>query len=274
MNSLAIDLGQLPTSYIVAEALKHYFSQEDIDLRDITDIAKQDPVVLANILFLVNEVYAKRNSPVVNTLSAAINLVGLEPLKQRLLSIKVLDAKDKSYVSYELIRSRIFAAACLTNFWADYMGQAAAEEMYCASMFTGISDLAFCLRDESIIKYSKVDYEVIDTIQTLYGCSDTELSCMPDSIQVVYQNNQIPERLKLSILTYELLARLELGYSTELFKEALLDMCDYIGIGIHRSGYDLARQLVLIDRTANYHVCHHSHYLVTTNLQVVDPIGN
>lgn len=263
---------EIPTSYIVADALNEYFSQEDIDLRDITNIAKQDPVVLANILFLVNEVTVNRDNPVVNTLSAAINLVGLEPLKQRLLSIKAIDANDSHAASYEMIRSRIYAAACLTEFWADYMGQVAAEEMYCASMFTGITHLSKCLQTSCFDCQSCVDFDSIETIQKLYENDDSNKKLMPDSIQSMYQNDTIPERLKLSILVYELMRWLEYGCSTEQLNKALLDICDYVGIGIHRAGYDLARQLVYIDRSANYHVYHHCRYLASTNMQMVDPI--
>lgn len=274
MASQHTHLGELPTSYIVVEALNTYFSEDDIDLRDITNIAKQDPVVHANILFLVNEVFAKRNSPVVNTLSAAINLVGLEPLKQRLLSIQALDEASKSFACYELIRSRMYVAACLTQFWADYMGQASAEEMYCASMFTGLGDLSYCLHKADTIKHSRVDIESVPTLKTLYRDEPDEISLMPDSIQVIFQDDSMSERLKLSILVYELVACLEYSYSTEQLKQALLDLCDYVGIGIHRAGYDLARQLVHIERQTNYHVCHHSQFLLSTNMQALDPAEN
>ena len=273
MSTNVTCIDEMPTSSIVADALKNYFSQEDIDLRDITDVAKQDPVILANIIFLVNEVFSKRGSPVVNTLSAAINLVGLEPLKNRLLSIKSLEPASKNTASYELIRSRIYVCACLTQFWADYMGQTSAEEMYCASMFTGINDLCHCLYHDDEIKQSQVNLESVETLRTLYFSSEDVVPLMPDSIQVLYQNGTLSERLKLSILVYELVACLEHGYATEQLNTALLNLCDYVGIGIHRAGYDLARQLAYLERSANYHVCFHSQFLVSTNTQVLDPIA-
>ena len=273
MSTQAIRIDELPTSSSVVDTLKAYFAKEDIDLRDITSIARQDPVVLANILFLVNQVYLKRGTPVVKTLSAAINLVGLEPLKQKLLAIKSLNAEDPVISCYELVRSRIYVASCLTQFWADYMGQTSAEEMYCASMFTGLGDLCYCLSHTNNHKHSQVDFESIETVQTLYCSDQSEIDLMPDSIQIIYQNQLITDRLKLSILVYELVACLELGYSTERLTQALSDLCEYVGIGIHRAGYDLARQLVQIERSATYHSFFHSKFLVATNMEVTDPIS-
>ncbi len=271
MNTETTSIDEFPTSSIVVNALKMYFSQDDIDLRDITSIARQDPIVLANIIFLVNEIFSKRGSPVVNTLSAAINLVGLEPLKNKLLAIKAHDMNDASIPCYELVRSRIYVSACLTQFWGEYMGQTSIEEMYCASMFTGIADLSYCLRQRNAIKYSKVDLESIDTIKTLYNDNNSEHALMPDSIQVVLAGGSVSERLKLSILVYELISTLEYGYSTEQLKQALINLCEYIGIGIHRAGYDLARQLVHIERSACYHSCFHSRFLLSTNMNALSP---
>ncbi len=272
MNYGAISLDEMPTSKIVVDALSNNFSQEDIDLRDIAAIAKEDPIVLANILFLVNKVILKRGAQVVNTLSAAINLVGLGPLRERLLAIKALDSDHNPLAGYELIRMRIYASACLTQYWADYMGQTSAEEMYCASMFTGIGDLAYCLHDYQNNKHSDVDLDSIESIHSLYGSDDNEILLMPDSIQSLFQTKVLPDRLKLSVLVYELVACLEHGYSTEQLNKHLLKLCDYVGIGIHRAGYDFARQLVCLEREANFHCYHHSRYLLSTNTQVLDPI--
>ena len=151
------------------------------------------------------------------------------------------------------------------------MGQTSAEEMYCASMFTGLNDLHHCLNNEGEVKHSQVDLESIETIRTLYFSADNAVSLMPDSIQVLYQNEAMSERLKLSVLVYELIACLEHGYATEQLNNALHNLCDYVGIGIHRAGYDLARQLAYLERSANYHVCFHSQFLLSTNMQVLDP---
>ena len=51
MRTNSIDLKSLPASDGVIDALQKYFTQDEIDLRDISEIAKQDPIVLTNILF-------------------------------------------------------------------------------------------------------------------------------------------------------------------------------------------------------------------------------
>ena len=264
-------IDELPTSSIVVDALNQCFEHSDIDLRDVTYIAKQDPVVLANIIFLVNEFFSKRGSPVVNALTAGINLVGLQPLKEKLLSIKAYSADNQSKYACELIRSRIYVSACLTQFWGEYMGQTSIDEIYCASMFTGIADFSHCLQDGHTIKQSRVNYESIETIQTLFNIDESQLSLMPDSIQVMHNSGNLSDRLKLSILVYELVAALEFGYSTKELKQAMQDLCEYVGIGIHRAGYDLARQLVHIERSADHHSCYHSQYLLSTNLEFLEP---
>ena len=275
MHGHPINIKNLPGSDGVVGDLRNYFERDEIDLRDITDIAKQDPVVLANILFLVNEAFLKRNSPVVNTLSAAINLIGLEPLKNRLLSIKSLteiDVNKKSSTSFELIRSRTYMASCLTQFWAEYMGQASAEEMFCASMLSGISDMSECLENDSAARHS-IDVDSIESIQSLYRFSQDDIGLLPDSIQQVHENTSISERLKLSIIVYDLVSCFELGFSTSEFESVLQKTCDFVGVGMPRAGYDFSRQVVEIDRNASHQLFRHSHFLLTTNIDAIDPLA-
>jgi len=274
MSHQTANIDEMPTSQVVVDTLNEYFNQKDIDLRDIADIARQDPVVLINILFLVNEIIAKRDGQVVNTLSAAINLVGLEPLKRRLLSIKSIDANHPNLALYELIRNRMYVAAGLTQLWADYMGQTTAEEMYCASMLTGMTDLSCCLETDYSLTPAQVDFEAIESIKALYLNTNNAENLLPDTIQCVFKNNSVPERLKLSVLVYKLVICIEYGYSTEIFNESLFDVSEYVGISVQRAGYDLARELVNIERSAKYHFWSHCQYLLTTNTQVVDPIQN
>lgn len=272
MSHQVANIDEIPTSQIVVDALNKCFAQEDIDLRDITTIARQDPVVLINILFLVNEIISKRGGQVVNTLSAAINLVGLEPLKTRLLSIKPINPNHHNIALYELIRNRMYVAAGLTQLWADYMGQTTAEEMYCASMLTGMAELSCCLESSNSLMHSKVDVEDIESVKALYFNANNAENLLPDSIQCVVKNNSVTERLKLSILVYRLIGCIEYGYSIEILNKSLFDISEYIGISVQRAGYDLARELVVIERSANYHVWSHCQYLLTTNTEAVDPI--
>lgn len=275
MHTQAIDIRCMPASDQVVEGLRNCLSQEEIDLRDITALAKQDAIVLANILFLVNEVFLKRNSPVVNTLSAAINLVGLKPLKDKLLSIKSLSEQgvdDNKIYEFELIRSRLYVASHLTQYWANYMGQTSSEEMFCASMFTGINDLNACLIGQSLHVMDTFNLDEIDCIRPLYQFSDNDIGLLPDSIQQFHENSSIPERLKLSIIVYHLVSCVEFGYACENFENALNNICSYVGIGIHRAGYDFSRQVVEISKDASYQKLHHSHFLLSTNSEYVNPL--
>lgn len=265
----------MPSSNQVVDDLRNIFSQEDIDLRDITNIAKQDPVTLGNILFLVNETFVKRNSPVVNTLSAAINLVGLEPLKNSLMSIKPvseIDLEPKNLLAFELVKSRTYYAAHLTQFWGEYMGQTSSEEMFCASIFTGISDMFECLTNDEVDRNS-LDVELVESIQGLYRFSQSDISMLPDSIQQVHQHSLISERLKLSVIVYDLVSCFELGFSTKKFESALQRVCDYVGISMHRAGYDFSQQVVQIDKGASHQLFHYSHFLMSTNTEEIDPLA-
>jgi len=275
MHAQFIDLRSLPGSDLATSELRRYFAQDEIDLRDITAIAKQDPIILANILFLVNEIFLKRSSPVVNTLSAAINLVGLKPLKYHLLSIKSLseiELKAQSMITFELIKSRIYVASHLTQFWAEYMGQTSTEEIFCASMFTGIGDIAECLTSDNMIERSPPDVDSIESIQALYHFPENDVGLLPDSIQQVYENSSISQRLKLSIIVYHLVACLELGFSTQAFNDALEKVCDFIGISMHRAGYDFSQQVVEIDKQSSHQLFCHSHFLLSTNTERLNVI--
>ncbi|MFK7795401.1 MAG: HDOD domain-containing protein [Gammaproteobacteria bacterium] len=275
MHGHSINLSSLPGSNEVVGDIRKYFQRDEIDLRDITDLARQDPVVLANILFLVNESFLRRNSPVVNTLSAAINLIGLEPLKNRLLSIKSLneiDINPKSAIVFELLKSRTYMTSCLTQFWAEYLGQTSAEEIFCASMFTGVKDMSACLASDGLTRQS-LEVDSIEAIQALYSFKQDDIGLLPDSIQQVHENSSISERLKLSILVYDLVSCFELGFSTSAFRNALQKTCDFIGISMHRAGYDFSQQVVEIDRNASHQVFHHSHFLLTSNIEAIEPLA-
>ncbi|MFK8028221.1 MAG: HDOD domain-containing protein [Gammaproteobacteria bacterium] len=275
MHGQSINFKTMPSSNMVVDDLRNFFNQEDVDLRDITKIAKQDPVTLGNILFLVNETFVKRNSPVVNTLSAAINLVGLEPLKNALMSIKSVsevDLNPNNLIAFELIKSRTYIAAHLTQFWGKYMGQTSSEEMFCASMFTGISDMFECLANAEITRNS-LDVNSIESSQMLYRFSQSDIGLLPDSIQQVHDHSLVSERLKLSIIVYNLVSCFELGFATKQFENALQDLCDFVGISMHRAGYDFSQQVVEIDKNASHQLFHYSHFLLSTNMEIIDPLG-
>jgi len=276
MRGQAINFKNLPGSDKVMEDLRCYFQQDELDLRDITDIAKQDPTILANILFLVNETFLKRNSPVVNTLSAAINLVGIESLKNSLLSIKSLseiNVSPQNAIAFELIKSRTYTASCLTQFWGEYMGQTSSEEMFCASMFSGLRAMSECLMSEDINR-NLLDVDSIESIQALYRFSDDDIGLLPDSIQQVHDNSSISERLKLSVIVYNLVSCFEFGFSSQAFENALQKICDFIGISMHRAGYDFSRQVVEIDKNASHQLFRYSYFLLTTNVESIDPFDN
>tara|TARA_R110002096_G_scaffold409717_1_gene609149 strand:+ start:902 stop:1735 length:834 start_codon:yes stop_codon:yes gene_type:complete len=272
MNDQSINLDSMPGSDKVVDDLRHYFDREDIDLRDITEMAKQDPAVLANILCLVNKTFLKRKSPVVNTLTAAINLVGLESLKNSLLSIKSLsetNVSPQNALVFELVKSRTYMASRLTQFWGDYMGQTSSDEMFCASMFSGFSDMSACLSNGNITR-NVFDVDSIESVRSLYRFSSNDIGLLPDSIQQVHENSTISERLKLSIISYNLVTCFEYGYSTQVFGNALQRLCDFVGISMHRAGYDFSQQVVDIDKNATHQLFHHSYFLLSTNAEPID----
>ena len=180
MCAQAINVELLPTTSEVASSLGKIFSQEEIDLRDITAIALQDAVVLINIILLVNKSFKDRSRPVVNTVQAAINLLGLPVIKEQLLAIKNLEdmevSSEQKY-AYKLIRNRIFTAANITSFWAEYMGEKNIDELYCASMFTGVNQLHQIITQGGIErKGGDVSYlDSIDSLQELYLFGDDYL---------------------------------------------------------------------------------------------------
>ena len=269
---------KLPTTSAVANSLLDFFSQEEIDLRDITSIALQDPIVLANIILLVNKLFSERGRPVVNTVQAAINLVGLPVLKERLLSIENVENKDisdKQLYSYNLIRNRIYIAANITSFWADYMGEKNIEEQYCASMFTGLNALYQVVCEGAFLdQVSQLQvHESIDKLQDMYSFNDKDIQRLPDSIQQVLTHSVCAKRLNLSVLTYELITALELGYSSEEFNQSLQLVIELIDQSASRACYDLATQIVSLHKNMSNLSFNHASFLVSTNCQAVDPLN-
>ena len=277
MSAQPANVDLLPTTPAVASALKKIFDQEDIDLRDITSIALQDVVVFINIILLVNKSFQKRNRPVVNTIQAAINLLGLPVLREKLLSIKSLDdlnLSDEQKTAYDMVRNRIFTAANMTEFWADYMGEKNIEELYCASMFTGANLLYQIVAGNGLNRAEQQSsyLDSIDDLQELYIFENEFIPELPDSIQQIFMHSSYSNRLSLSVLTYELIAALELGYSTEEFSEKLQPVIEHIDQSASRATYDLAGQVVKLHRNAEYASFNHAAFFITTNIQAIDPL--
>ena len=278
MCAQAVNVELLPTTPAVASSLKHVLDQEEIDLRDITAIALQDVVVFINIILLVNKSFQERNRPVVNTVQAAINLLGLPVLREKLLSIKSLDEISLSSdqkLAYNLVRNRIIAAANLTGFWADYMGEKNIEEMYCASMFTGVNLLHEIIIGNAIDrKKSNTSYlDSIENLQELYKFEDEYLTELPDSIQQVFLHASYTNRLSLSVLVYELIAVLELGYATEGFSDKLGAVIEHIDQSASRATYDMSIQIVRLQRNSEFSSFNHAAFLISTNMEAIEPLN-
>ena len=277
MSAQAVNVELLPTTSTVASSLKSVLDQDEIDLRDITAIALQDVVVFINIILLVNKFFQQRNRPVVNTVQAAINLLGLPVLKEKLLSIKSLEdtnlSKDHKF-AYSMVRNRIYIAANMTGFWADYMGEKNIEELYCASMFTG-ANLLYQIAAENEIDRREIQKSYLDSIesmQELYKFESEYIPELPDSIQQVFLHSSYSNRLSLSVLVYELIAALELGYATDEFASKLEPVIEHIDQSASRATYDLAGQVVRLHRKAEFSSFNHAAFLISTNTQAIDPL--
>jgi len=277
MSIQSIDLASLPVADNVVMNLKKIFANEDADLRDVTSIAFQEPVVLVNIIMLVNDFLQNKGRPVVNTLSAAINLLGMPVLSKSLLSLKSVDDLDlpcHQIDAFNIIRHRTFVAAHMTKFWAEYMGENNIEEQYCVSMFTGLKDMHQYLLEGRVERqtagHSYLD--TIDDIKSLYSFESSSIPKLPDSIQQVHMHSSYTRRLSLSILSYELVSALELGYSSEEFNSSLVRSVACFDQSISRAAYDFAIQVVELERSAVYKSYNHSRFLVSTNVEALDPL--
>ena len=278
MNAQVIDIEQLPTTPEVAASLEVIFSKEEIDLRDVTEIALQDAIVFINIILLVNKFFHESSRPVVNTVQAAINLVGMPTLKARLLSIKSLNemkiSKKQEY-GYNLIRNRIYTAANMTSYWAHYMGEKNIEELYCASMFTGINDLYQLIAQGGWQQNAKESsyLDSIDSLKQLYPFDEQSIGKLPDGIQQIFFHGSYTNRLRLSVEVYELITALEYGYTTDNFFHKLAVVIKHIDQSSSRATYDLACQIVQLHRDSKYMSYNHANFLIATNLQAIDPLA-
>ncbi len=279
MSAQAVNIELLPTTSAVTSSLKNVLDQDEIDLRDITAIALQDAVVFINIILLVNQFFQERNRPVVNTVQAAINLLGLPVLKEKLLSIKSIEDSNLSkdnQSAYKLVRNRIFIAANMTGFWADYMGEKNIEELYCASMFTG-ANLLFQIVANNEVNRREIESSYLDSIeglQELYRFESEYMPELPDSIQQIFLHSSYSKRLCLSVLVYELISALELGYATDEFAGKLEPVIAHIDQSASRATYDLAGQVVRLHREAEYSSFNHAAFFISTNTQAIDPLIN
>lgn len=279
MSVKPINLEDLPASDWALTAIQKCFSQEEIDLRDINLLIRQDPVLLANFMQKVNIIFTQKNRPVVNTLSSAINLLGIGQLKEILLSIESIKNQEFSsdkVILCELIRDRITMAAHVTEYWAEYMGEQAAEEIFCVSMHTGLNDIAKCVCAETGENINKieVDFEDIDTISSLYYFEEQYIDQLPDSIQQIHSHSTLSNRVKLSVLIYQLMASIELGFSTPNFQEKILQVSEFIGISEYRASYDTSQSMVRIDKESLFKTFYFSQFLLSINNEPVRPLPN
>ena len=277
MSMKPINLQCLPASDWALQSIQECFSHDEIDLRDINYLIKQDPVLLANFMHSVNLIFTQKNRPVVNTLSSAINLLGIEQLKNILLSIDSIKRHKFSIdkiMLCELIRDRITMAAHITEYWADYMGEQASEELFCASMYTGLNDIAKCMNTNTVNDSFNVviDCEDINSILSVYQFEDQYIDQLPDSIQQIHSHSTFSNRLKLSILVYQLLSAIELGYSTPAFHERLIQVSDFIGISEYRASYDTAQCMVRVDKESIHKTFYFSQFLLSANNEPLNPL--
>ncbi len=279
MPQQPIILDSLPASDWAISAIQDCFSQEQIDLRDVNLLIRQDPVLLANFMQKVNIIFTEKNRPVVNTLSSAINLLGIEQLKEILLSIESIknhQFSSEKVMLCELIRDRITMAAHVTEYWAEYMGEQAIEELFCASMHTGLNEISYsvCADDKNESINYDIDFDNVDTVMSLYHFEEQCINRLPDSIQQFHRHSTISNRLKLSILVYQLLSSIERGYSTPGFHEKLSQVSEFIGISEYRTSYDTARCMVRIDKESMYKTFHFSQFLLSMNTEELAPLSN
>lgn len=275
MNEQRVNLAAIPTTSEVLTSLRDIFLKEEIDLRDVTAIACQDPVVLANIVLSANVFFAEKNRPVVNSVESAINLIGMDSLKKSLMSIQCIDDLELSTeqkLLFGLIKNRIYVAACMTKFWGQYMGEKNIEEQFCASMFTGLNELYHCIF-ENEPNQSTVEsnfLESIDTMRLLYCFEEEIIPRIPDSIQQLLSHDSWSKRLELSIVVYELIASLELGYASDKFNRNLHRLTEIIDQSVSRASYDFARELVQLERSSKYSSYRHTWFLLSTNVEEID----
>lgn len=275
MSIQSIDLASLPIANNVAKALKSVFANKDVDLKDVVKLAFEDPVLLANIILLVNKSFQKNDRPVVNTVSAAINLIGMSVLSKKLLSLKQvgeLNLSDLQIDRFNIIRNRIIVAAHMTKFWAEYMGERNVEEQYCVSMFTGLNHMHQCIFVGRcagfLLKHSYLDS--IDDMKALYPFSDDWIPRIPDSLQQIYLHSFYTRRLRLSVLCYELVFALELGYSSQLFNSKLKQAVNCIDQSVSRAAYDFSIQIVEMEKKSKYVSFSHASFFVATNSDEID----
>ena len=279
MSLQPIRLESLPVSDWVSKSIRDCFSHEDIDFRDVTLLIKQDPVFLANFMQKVNVIFTGKNRPVVNTLSSAINLLGIDQLKEILLSLDTTKSQEisaENAILCELIRDRITMAAFITEYWADYMGEQAAEELFCASMYTGLNEFSDCICGNHNADNSEtnIDLESIESVKSIYDFENNHISQLPDSIQQVHCHSTVSNRLKLSMLVYQLLSSIERGFSTPVFQEALAKVSEYIGISEYRASYDTAQCIIKVDKESLHKTYYFSHFLLSTNIEMLKPLPN
>lgn len=277
MNTQSVDITALPIATHIAAALKKIFASDDIDLNDIVTMAYQDPVLLANIILLVNQFFQDKGRPVVNTVSAAINLLGLSVLSKALLSLTAAGECNLTSCQsdkFDVIRNRIIIAAHMTKYWAEYMGERNTEEQFCVSMFTGLTDLSQVIHQQPYQRNVYAKQSCLDTadgVMNLYHFDNDCIPRLPDSIQQVHQHTSCNRRLNLSVLCYELVSALELGYSSLPFNNCLKQLVDCIDQSLDRAAYDFSIQLVAIEKSLRNKSFSHAAFLVATNITAIDP---
>ena len=75
----------------------------------------------------------------------------------------------------------------------------------------------------------------------------------------------------MSVLSYELVTALELGYSSKNFNAKLALAVDCFDQSVSRAAYDFAIQLVELERESVYATFSHSGFLVGANVEELDP---
>jgi HD-like signal output (HDOD) protein len=143
---ITADIHQLESlPAVVIEALNQ-LSRPDVDLRRVSDVIGQDPVITARMMSIANSVYYRRGAAV-HRLSDAIVRLGISMVKEVLLTASVLSVMDRPLAAYQLDRGQLWRHSVATGIGAkllaQYMNYPYREEAYIAGLMHDIGKLIF-----------------------------------------------------------------------------------------------------------------------------------
>lgn len=246
LETLIMSAVDLPTIPLVATKVIEMIEQEDVTIEKLAHTVSTDPAVAARILKLSNSAYYGCQRQI-NTLSAAIMLLGFKTLKSLVVAVSLKQISKRFGLTEKMLWEHAVGAALAARLITTHTKFINEETGFLAGLFHDIGKTI--MNDQDPQKFQSVivrcyndglPFEEVE--RSVYQFSHAEVGAL------VIKKWNFPESLSTAIMYHHQFPTAQLSDQYELFLTATTGLadkfCKRLGIGSRQpeTGLNLAAQ--------------------------------